>query len=57
MNFNLSAIAVRERAVTLFFILLLVAAGQSVPASEPSETPATTFEKLWERAQKLTKFR
>lgn len=27
MNFNLSAIAVRERAVTLFFILLLVAAG------------------------------
>jgi cobalt-precorrin-5B (C1)-methyltransferase len=36
---------------------LLVAAGQTVPASEPSETPATTFEKLWERAQKLTKFR
>lgn len=27
MTFNLSAIAVRERAVTLFFILLLVAAG------------------------------
>ena len=27
MNFNLSAIAVRERAVTLFFILLLTAAG------------------------------
>jgi multidrug efflux pump subunit AcrB len=27
MNLNLSAIAVRERAVTLFFILLLVAAG------------------------------
>src|SRR4029450_2539355 len=27
MNFNLSAIAVRERAVTLFFILLLAAAG------------------------------
>lgn len=27
MRFNLSAIAVRERAVTLFFILLLVAAG------------------------------
>ncbi|MFD9900272.1 efflux RND transporter permease subunit [Mesorhizobium sp. NPDC059025] len=27
MNFNLSAIAVRERAITLFFILLLVAAG------------------------------
>src|ERR1044071_6198967 len=27
MNFNLSAIAVRERSVTLFFILLLVAAG------------------------------
>lgn len=27
MSFNLSAIAVRERAVTLFFILLLVAAG------------------------------
>ena len=37
--------------------LLLVAAGQTVPASEPSETPATTFEKLWERAQKFTKFR
>jgi len=37
--------------------LLLVAAGQTVPASEPTETPATTFEKLWERAQKLTKFR
>lgn len=27
MNLNLSAVAVRERAVTLFFILLLVAAG------------------------------
>src|SRR3954466_8789293 len=27
MSFNLSAIAVRERAVTLFFVLLLVAAG------------------------------
>ncbi|CAN7167209.1 efflux RND transporter permease subunit [Bosea sp. LjRoot237] len=27
MNFNLSAIAVRERAVTLFFIILLAAAG------------------------------
>src|SRR5712672_2015612 len=27
MNFNLSAIAVRERAVTLFFILLLAAVG------------------------------
>ena len=27
MSFNLSALAVRERAVTLFFILLLVAAG------------------------------
>lgn len=27
MNFNLSAIAVRERAVTLFFIVLLAAAG------------------------------
>jgi multidrug efflux pump subunit AcrB len=27
MNFNLSAIAVRERAVTPFFILLLAAAG------------------------------
>ncbi len=37
--------------------LLLVAAGQTVPASEPTETPATTFEKLWERAQKFTKFR
>jgi hypothetical protein len=37
--------------------LLLVAAGQSVPASEPSETPATTFEKLWDRVQKLTNLR
>jgi multidrug efflux pump subunit AcrB len=27
MSFNLSAIAVRERAVTLFFIILLAAAG------------------------------
>ena len=27
MSFNLSALAVRERAVTLFFILLLAAAG------------------------------
>jgi hypothetical protein len=27
MSLNLSALAVRERAVTLFFILLLVAAG------------------------------
>ena len=27
MNLNLSAIAVRERAVTLFFIILLAAAG------------------------------
>lgn len=27
MSFNLSVLAVRERAVTLFFILLLVAAG------------------------------
>jgi hypothetical protein len=27
MSLNLSAIAVRERAVTLFFILLLAAAG------------------------------
>ena len=27
MNLNLSAIAVRERAVTLFFILLMTAAG------------------------------
>ena len=27
MRFNLSAIAVRERAITLFFILLLAAAG------------------------------
>ena len=27
MSINLSAIAVRERAVTLFFILLLAAAG------------------------------
>ena len=27
MNFNLSAVAVRERAVTLFFIVMLAAAG------------------------------
>ena len=27
MNLNLSALAVRERAVTLFFIMLLAAAG------------------------------
>ena len=27
MSFNLSALAVRERAVTLFFILLLAVAG------------------------------
>jgi hypothetical protein len=27
MSFNLSAIAVRERAVTLFFIILMAAAG------------------------------
>ena len=27
MSFNLSAVAVRERAVTLFFILLMTAAG------------------------------
>ena len=27
MSLNLSAIAVRERAVTLFFVVLLVAAG------------------------------
>ena len=27
MSFNLSAIAVRERSVTLFFIVLLAAAG------------------------------
>lgn len=33
--------------------LLLVASGQSVPASEPSEAPATAFEKLWDRVQKL----
>ena len=32
LNFNLSVIAVRERAVTLFFILLMAAAGAAVPA-------------------------
>ena len=33
MSLNLSAIAVRERAVTLFFILLLAAAGAFTPSS------------------------
>ncbi len=32
MSFNLSALAVRERAITLFFIVLLAAAG-SMPSS------------------------
>jgi len=31
MSLNLSAIAVRERAVTLFFILLLAAGGNRFP--------------------------
>ncbi len=53
MNFNLSAIAVRERAVTLFFILLLVAAGAYAfvklgRAEDPSFTIKTlTVTAVW----------
>src|SRR5436853_659755 len=53
MNLNLSAIAVRERAVTLFFILLLAAAGAYAffmlgRAEDPSFTIKTlTVTTVW----------
>ncbi|WP_426129502.1 efflux RND transporter permease subunit [Pararhizobium sp. PWRC1-1] len=53
MNFNLSAIAVRERAVTLFFIVLLAAAGVYAfvklgRAEDPSFTIKTmTVTSVW----------
>src|SRR5437763_14251934 len=53
MNLNLSAIAVRERAVTLFFILLLAAAGAYAfimlgRAEDPSFTLKTlTVTTVW----------
>lgn len=53
MNFNLSAIAVRERAVTLFFIVLLAAAGAYAflmlgRAEDPSFTIKTlTVTTVW----------
>ncbi|WP_299906184.1 efflux RND transporter permease subunit [uncultured Paracoccus sp.] len=53
MNLNLSALAVRERAVTLFFILLLVAAGAYAfvklgRAEDPSFTIKTlTVTSVW----------
>ena len=53
MSFNLSAIAVRERAVTLFFILLLAAAGAYAfvklgRAEDPSFTIKTlTVTTVW----------
>ena len=53
MSFNLSAIAVRERAVTLFFIVLLAAAGVYAfvklgRAEDPSFTIKTlTVTSVW----------
>lgn len=53
MNFNLSALAVRERAVTLFFIVLLAAAGAYAfvklgRAEDPSFTIKTlTVTAVW----------
>ncbi len=53
MNFNLSAIAVRERAATLFFIVLLAAAGAYAfvklgRAEDPSFTIKTlTVTSVW----------
>ncbi|EJC74359.1 cation/multidrug efflux pump [Rhizobium leguminosarum bv. trifolii WSM2012] len=53
MNFNLSALAVRERAVTLFFIVLLAAAGAYAfvklgRAEDPSFTIKTlTVTSVW----------
>src|SRR2546429_771420 len=53
MNFNLSAIAVRERAVTLFFIILMAAAGAYAflmlgRAEDPSFTIKTlTVTTVW----------
>src|SRR6187402_717148 len=47
MNLNLSAIAVRERAVTLFFILLLAAAGvYSFVKIGRAEDPSFTIKTL-----------
>lgn len=47
MNFNLSAIAVRERAVTLFFIVLLAAAGvYAFVKLGRAEDPAFTIKTL-----------
>jgi multidrug efflux pump subunit AcrB len=47
MSLNLSAIAVRERAVTLFFILLLVAAGAyAFVMLGRAEDPAFTIKTL-----------
>ncbi|NYZ13159.1 efflux RND transporter permease subunit [Azospirillum sp. RWY-5-1] len=47
MNLNLSAIAVRERAVTLFFIILLVAAGVYAFAKlGRAEDPSFTIKNL-----------
>ncbi len=53
MSFNLSAVAVRERAVTLFFILLMTAAGAYAffmlgRAEDPSFTIKTlTVTTVW----------
>ena len=53
MSFNLSALAVRERAVTLFFIVLLAAAGVYAfvklgRAEDPSFTIKTlTVTSVW----------
>src|SRR5947208_13816327 len=53
LNFNLSAIAVRERAVTLFFIVLMAAAGAYAfvklgRAEDPSFTIKTlTVTTVW----------
>jgi multidrug efflux pump subunit AcrB len=47
MRFNLSALAVRERAVTLFFILLLMAAGvYAFVMLGRAEDPAFTLKNL-----------
>ena len=47
MSLNLSALAVRERAVTLFFILLLAAAGVTPSScSAGQKTPSFTIKTL-----------
>ena len=47
MSFNLSALAVRERAVTLFFIVLLAAAGiYSFVKLGRAEDPSFTIKML-----------